>query len=455
MKIKSVNPHDGSINQVYQTYNRQKVKNIVTKAQKAYLEWSRISYENRAKSLSKVAELLEKRETKLSEMMTNEMGKTISSGLAEIRKCAWVCKYYAQNGKRFLKDEEIETEAPKSYVTFNPLGIILAIMPWNFPFWQVFRFWAPAMIAGNATILKHASNVPGCALLIEKLINEAVLPKDIFQSVLIPAKNVDFLINNPYIKAVTMTGSSSAGKSVATQAGKVLKKTVLELGGNDPYLILEDADLEKAANLCYQSKMINAGQSCIAAKRFIVERKIASEFIDFFYQLMKNTIQGDPTNSETKLGPMARIDLRSNLHEQVRKSIVKGAKCILGGKIPKGKGAYYPATILTDVKAGMPAYEEELFGPVATIITVNNQKEAVRIANDSRFGLGAAVFSKDLEKAERIAKHDLKAGSCFVNSFVKSDPRLPFGGIKDSGYGRELSSYGIKEFVNIKTVYLE
>jgi succinate-semialdehyde dehydrogenase/glutarate-semialdehyde dehydrogenase len=328
-------------------------------------------------------------------------------------------------------------------------------MPWNFPFWQAFRFLVPNLMAGNTGVLKHASNVSGCALAIESLINEADFPKHVFQTLLISSKKVNSVIENPLIKAVTLTGSTAAGKMVAEKAGSLLKKCVLELGGSDPYIILADADLEYAAEACVNSRLINNGQSCISAKRFIVVKEVEKEFIKLFKDKMEAKIMGNPSEKETHIGPQARVDLRDELHEQVKKSIKNGAKCILGGKLPKSKGAFYPATVLTNVKKGMPAYDDELFGPVASIITAKDEKEAIAIANDTVFGLGSAIFTKDVIKGEQIAKTQLQAGCAFVNDFVKSDPRLPFGGINQSGYGRELSAFGIYEFVNVKTVYVK
>jgi succinate-semialdehyde dehydrogenase/glutarate-semialdehyde dehydrogenase len=339
-------------------------------------------------------------------------------------------------------------------VTYQPLGIVLAIMPWNFPFWQVFRFVAPGLMAGNAGVLKHASNVPGCALAIEKIIRDAGFPENLFRTLLISSRQVDRILENPLICAATLTGSDAAGRAVASKAGAELKKTVLELGGSDAYLVLDDADLEKAATVSVKGRLVNSGQSCIAAKRFIVTEKLHARFEELFVEKMRTIQPGDPMNKTTKMGPMARHDLRDALHAQVEKSIAKGAKLLLGGKIPEGPGAYYPPTVLTAIKPGMPAYEEELFGPVAAIIPVKSEGEAVRIANDSAFGLGGAVLSSNLERAERLAAEEIEAGSVFVNEAVKSDPRLPFGGIKQSGYGRELSIHGIREFVNIKTVYI-
>jgi succinate-semialdehyde dehydrogenase/glutarate-semialdehyde dehydrogenase len=386
--------------------------------------------------------------------MAHEMGKPISQGVSEIEKCASVCEYYAANAEKYLSNQTIETDASKSFVTFQPIGVVLAIMPWNFPFWQVFRFLAPALAAGNCGVLKHASNVPGCALAIEDIVRQAGLPANVFQTLLVESPMVEKIIENPLIQAVTLTGSTNAGKLVAQKAGSLVKKTVLELGGSDGYIILEDADLEKAAEICVNSRLINNGQSCIAAKRFIVVKSAEKKFTKLFINKMKAKKLGDPMDTTTDIGPQARIDLRNQLHEQVKLSIKKGAKPVLGGILPKGKNAFYPATVLTKVKPGMPAYDEEMFGPVAAIISAKDEADAIRIANDTNFGLGAAVFTRDQEKAEEIASTRLQAGACFANALVKSDPRLPFGGIKQSGYGRELGFFGIHEFVNIKSVYI-
>ena len=383
------------------------------------------------------------------------MGKPIRESRAEIQKCAWVCEYFAENGENFLATQEVKTDASKSYITFQPFGVILAVMPWNFPFWQVFRFAAPTLMAGNVCILKHASNVSGCALAMEQIFHDAGFHQNAFHTLLINSKKVTSIIANPAIKAVTLTGSTPAGKAVASKAGEMLKKSVLELGGSDPYIILEDADLYKAVSSCSFSRLLNAGQSCIAAKRFIVIESVLEEFKSLLIQNMKNVEMGDPFDENTDMGPMARIELRDELHEQVVKSVGLGAQLLLGGQIPTGKGAFYPPTILTDVKPGIPAFDEELFGPVAAIVPAKDEKEAIKLANNSVFGLGAAIFTNDVKRGELIAVDKLEAGSCFVNDFVKSDPRLPFGGIKQSGYGRELSDFGIREFVNIKTVYIK
>jgi len=350
--------------------------------------------------------------------------------------------------------EVVETEASRSFVTFQPLGVVLAVMPWNFPFWQVFRFAAPALMAGNAGVLKHASNVPGCALAIAKIFRQAGFPDHLLQTLLIGSGQVEAVVAHPLVKAVTLTGSTPAGQAVASQAGAMVKKTVLELGGSDPYIILADADVEAAVRTCVASRLINNGQSCIAAKRFIVVESIREPVEARFVAQMRVARMGDPLAEDTTVGPLARHDLRDTLHQQVQVSIAQGAHCLLGGTIPAGQGAFYPPTVLTQVSKGMPAYDEELFGPVAAIIAVRDEAEAIRVANDSPFGLGAAVFTQDIAKGERLAAQELEAGCCCVNTLVQSDPRLPFGGVKASGYGRELSHYGIKEFVNIKTVHV-
>ncbi len=457
MSIKSINPINGKIIKEYTEDSETVVIAKIEKAHKAWEKWRKSPYKERANLLQNIAKLLRERKDKLAALMAQEMGKPLKEGVKEIEKCALVCEYYADNGEEFLKDGQIKTEAKKSYVSFQPIGVVLAVMPWNFPFWQVFRFVAPGLMAGNCGVLKHASNVPGCALAIEDVIKKAGFPTGVFQTLLVGSKAVEKIIANPLIKAVTLTGSTNAGKIVAQQAGQHIKKTVLELGGSDPYIILEDADLEMAAEICAQSRLINNGQSCIAAKRFIVDKIIEKEFIQLLKEKMEAKMTGDPFDEKTDLGPMARKDLRDELHSQVKENIIAGAKCILGGKIPKlpGDHAYYEPTILTGITKGMPAYSEEIFGPVASVISAKNVDDAIRIANDSSFGLGAAIFTKDVALGEKIAREDLQAGACFVNTFVKSDPRLPFGGIKESGYGRELGMYGIHEFVNIKTVYVE
>lgn len=452
--MKTVNPTTGKVIEEYDLMDDAELDTIINNADSAQTGWSAQSFDQRAELLKKIAAILKDRKNKLGELMATEMGKPLPQGVSEAEKCAWVCEYYAKNAAAFLENEAIETDASKSYVTYNPLGTVLAIMPWNFPFWQLFRFAAPALMAGNAAILKHAPNVTGCALEIEDIILEAGVPKDVFRTVLADINQTQAMIKHSELDAVTLTGSTRAGKSVSEQAGSVLKKTVLELGGSDPYLILKDADLESAAETCVASRLINSGQSCIAAKRFIAVEEIYDEFLELVLAKMRNKKMGNPFDKGTDIGPMARFDLRDELHEQVEKSIEKGAECLLGGEVPQEEGAFYPATVLTNIKKGMPAYEEELFGPVASVLIAKNEEEAIAVANDTHYGLGAAVFSKDIKRAEQIASEQLEAGCCFVNEYVKSDPRLPFGGIKESGYGRELSHHGIKEFVNIKTVYI-
>ena len=452
--MKTVNPTTGKVIEEYEMMDDAELDSIINKAAVAQNDWKELSFDQRAEYLNKVAQILKDRKEVLGELMATEMGKPLAQGVSEAEKCAWVCEYYAENAASFLENETIETDASKSYVTYNPLGTVLAIMPWNFPFWQLFRFAAPALMAGNAALLKHAPNVTGCALEIEHIIHKAGIPKSVFRTVLADIEQTQAMITHSEIDAVTLTGSTRAGKAVAGQAGSVLKKTVLELGGSDPYLILKDADLEKAAETCVISRLINSGQSCIAAKRFIAVQDVYDDFLELVISNMNEKMVGDPFEESTDIGPMARFDLRDQLHEQVKKSIKNGAECLLGGEISDSEGAFYPATVLTDIKKGMPAYEEELFGPVASVLKAENEEEAIAIANDTQFGLGAAVFSRDAARAERIASERLEAGCCFVNEFVKSDPRLPFGGIKKSGFGRELSHHGIKEFVNIKTVFI-
>jgi len=365
-----------------------------------------------------------------------------------------VCEYFAEQARSFLADEPVATESRRSFVAFEPLGVIFAIMPWNFPFWQVFRCAAPGLMAGNACVLKHASNVTGCALKIESLFREAGFPESLFRVVLLPGSRALELIDHPLVAAVTFTGSGPSGRAVAERAGRNLKKTVLELGGSDAYLVLEDADLEQAVLACVESRLINSGQSCIAAKRFIVVPAVRERFEGRLVEQMRDRKLGDPLAGDTEIGPLAHRRFRDELHAQVQVSLRLGARLLLGGELPSGPGAYYPATVLTDVAPGMPAFEEEVFGPVAAIVPASGEEQAIELANRSRFGLGAAVFTADRRRGEGIAAWRLEAGSCFVNDFVRTDPRLPFGGVKNSGYGRELSRFGIREFVNIKTVWV-
>jgi len=454
MEMKSMNPATGKVVGTYEELAPESVGRAIDESEAALVGWRETSFAERASLMRGAAGVLRRGAAELATLMALEMGKPVRQGRAEVEKCALVCEYYAEHAARFLEPETVATDARRSFVTFQPLGVVLAVMPWNFPFWQVFRFAAPALMAGNAGLLKHASNVCGCALAIEDVFTKAAFPRDIFRTLLVGSGAVEGIIAHRAVRAVTLTGSSPAGRAVARAAGEHLKKTVLELGGSDAYVILEDADIEGAAAICAASRLINSGQSCIAAKRFIVPASRGAEFTDIFLQKMNAARVGDPLDEATDVGPLARPDLRDDLHRQVVDSVRNGAVCLAGGAIPAGPGAFYPPTVLAGVRKGMSAYDEELFGPVAAVITVKDEEEAIRVANDTSFGLGAAVFTLDLERGERIAATRIEAGSCFVNSFVKSDPRLPFGGIKESGYGRELSHFGIREFVNVKTVYV-
>ncbi|WP_420319287.1 NAD-dependent succinate-semialdehyde dehydrogenase [Ekhidna sp.] len=453
--MQAINPATEEPLKAFENHSDQEIINTIESAHQAFGEWKHTSFEQRAQLMKSAGEVLRKERRAFANIMTQEMGKTLKESEAEVEKCAWVCEFYADNAKKFLKDEIIETDATKSYVTHTPLGIVFAIMPWNYPFWQVFRFAAPGLMAGNVTLLKHAPNVPGCAEAIVSVFEKAGFPKGAFSNLYISNEQASKVIEHRHVKAVTLTGSTRAGKEVAKQAGVVLKKCVLELGGSDPYIILEDADLDLAIETTVSSRLKNNGQSCISAKRFIVPESIKGEVEKRLIKEMSSYTFGDPLDDSTDLGPLVGEKYRDQLHDQVQRSIAAGAKCILGGKVPEMKGYYYPPTILTDVKKGMPAYEEELFGPVATVITVKDEDEALEVANDSFYGLGGAIFSSDIEKAEKLAATKLDAGSCFVNEMVSSDPRLPFGGINESGFGRELSHHGIKEFVNVKTVYIK
>ncbi|WP_423129945.1 NAD-dependent succinate-semialdehyde dehydrogenase [Gaoshiqia sp. Z1-71] len=450
--MRSINPFTNKLIQSYNDYTDAGVRHIIGEVDLAWQSWKNSSFETRSGFMLKLADLLVAQKEGLARLITSEMGKVIGEAVGEVEKCAWVCRYYAGNAAVFLQNEILKTEASESYVSYRPIGTVLAVMPWNFPFWQVFRFLAPALMAGNTGILKHASNVPGCALAIEELVREAGFPPNVFRTVLAGGPSVEAMIGNPAIKAVTLTGSAPAGKAVASAAGAALKKSVLELGGSDPYLILEDADVNEAARLCVSSRLLNAGQSCIGAKRFIVLETVYDAFKAEFLKLMQQATFGDPMAAGVTIGPLARKDLRDELHQQVTDSVRQGAAVLCGGYIPEGDPAFYPPTVLEDVGPGMPAYHEELFGPVASLFKARSVDEAVKLANDTVFGLGAGVFTSDLEKAKQLAEKGLEAGCVFINDFVKSDPRLPFGGVKESGYGRELSVVGIREFVNIKTV---
>lgn len=450
--FRSVNPANGHLIKEYPTHDKAYVQKAISRAQKCWEQWRNTSLQDRSKVLMDIAQSIRSSLEQYAQLATLEMGKPIAQSRAELEKCAKTFEFYATNGARLLADEMIQTEAQKSYISYQPLGIVLAVMPWNFPYWQVFRAMAPILMSGNVMLLKHAANVSGCALAIEKILTKAKAPKGLFQTLLVPSDEVAAIIAEPSIAAVTFTGSTEAGRKVASASAYHLKKQVLELGGSDPYVVLQDASLDVAVQTCFESRIINTGQSCVAAKRFIVVRSLRKAFESKMKALMSTVRYGDPMDSNNAIGPMARIDLRDALHEQVMKSVAAGAQLLCGGFIPNDTGAFYPATLLSNVKKGMVAYQEELFGPVGVIIEAKDDTDAIRIANDSSFGLGAAVFSQNKKYAEEIARLQLQAGNCFVNAAVHSDPLLPFGGIKQSGYGRELSVFALREFVNIKTV---
>lgn len=449
--MKAINPATNELIRDYAEHSDAQAAHIVEQTHEAFRSWRETSFEHRAGLMRAAAEELRKSKREFGEIMTQEMGKTITESQAEVEKCAWVCDYYAENAAKFLADEPIQTDASRSFVAFEPLGVVLAVMPWNFPFWQVIRFAAPALMAGNAGVLKHASNVPGCALALEQVFRRAGFPENIFRTLMIGSRQVEKIIRHRHVKAVTLTGSEPAGMQVASIAGSELKKTVLELGGSDPYIVLEDADLPKCVTVSATARMINQGQSCIAAKRFIVVEPLVKEFEKQQTAIMQAMKMGDPMQPDTKVGPMARMDLMKELDDQVQRSIKAGARLLCGGRKADGPGAFYIPTVLAGVKKGMAVYEEETFGPVSAIIPVKDTEEAIAVANDSPFGLGGAVWSRDLKKAEMVARR-VETGAMFVNGMTKSDPRLPFGGVKKSGYGRELSHFGIREFVNIKVI---
>lgn len=451
MKLSSVNPATGKVIKTYATFSKTKIFQTIKVCEETFQKWRKTDFQTRGKLMRNAAKILRKNIDVYATLMTKEMGKPITQSKAEIEKCAWNCEYFAENAEGFLQDAPIKTEAKKSYVHFEPLGVIFAIMPWNFPFWQVFRFAVPTLMAGNTAVLKHASNVSGCALAIERIFQKAGFPRNVFRTLLIPSSKIEDIIAHRSVRAVTITGSSAAGRNVAALAGKYLKKAVLELGGSDPFIVLDDVNVFSCAKIASQARNLNSGQSCIAAKRFIVFEKIAKKFEELFAKYMESAVIGDPMDPKTQIGPMAREDLLKNLDRQVKESVKKGAKLLAGGKRLNRPGYFYTPTVLSHVKKGMPVYDEETFGPVAAVIRVKNAKQAIAVANDTFYGLGASIWTKDRKHGEKFTR-EIEAGAVFVNGIVKSDPRLPFGGVKESGYGRELSSYGIKEFVNIQSV---
>jgi succinate-semialdehyde dehydrogenase/glutarate-semialdehyde dehydrogenase len=454
-QIQTINPATEEPGKAYDKTSVAEAHAAAAAARTAFLEWRRTSFAERSAIIRRAAAMLRERADEFARLMTEEMGKTFDEGGAEIEKCAFQCDWFADHAEGYLADQPTDIGGPEAFVTFNPLGVVLAVMPWNFPFWQVFRFAAPALMAGNAGLLKHASNVPGCALAIEDVLHQAGVPGDLFRTLLLPSSDVEALIRDDNVAAVTLTGSVGAGRNVATAAASVLKKCVLELGGSDAYIVLEDADIEAAAKIAATARMVNGGQSCIAGKRFIVVRQVLEQFESALTNAMRGYEMGDPSKEGTKLGPMQSVKARDDIHNQVSESIRKGARLLLGGKIPDRPGAWYPATILTNVLPGQPAHDDEVFGPVAAIIAADDEADAIRIANASEFGLGSGVLTGDLARGRRIAAEELEAGLSFVNENVRSDPRMPFGGVKHSGYGRECSAFGIREFVNIKSVHVK
>lgn len=454
MPIETVNPATGEVVKTFTPHTSEEVNQKIEAAEEAFQRWRHTSFEERATYMNRQAEILENEAQTYGRIISLEMGKPLKEAIGEVRKCALACRYYAENAADFLADEEVETKADRSLIAFEPLGVVLAIMPWNFPFWQAYRFLAPALMAGNVGLLKHASNVPQCALAMEEIVRKAGFPDNVFQTLLIGSKEVNAVIEHPHVKAVTLTGSEGAGAKVAEKAGQEIKKTVLELGGSDAFIVLEDADLDKAAETAVKSRMVNGGQSCIAAKRFIVVESIADQFLQKFRENMQALKTGDPLKDEIDYGPLARVDLAEDLEKQVKRSVEQGAEVVLDGGRESKDSAYFKPMILKNVKPGMPAYEEEMFGPVAAVMVVKDEAEAIEVANDSRFGLGGAVWTQDKERGLHVARK-VETGAMFVNAMVASSPEMPFGGIKKSGYGRELSYLGIREFVNQKSIWVE
>jgi succinate-semialdehyde dehydrogenase/glutarate-semialdehyde dehydrogenase len=454
MSIVSANPATGQVMATFEPLSDSQIEHKLERASAAFAKYRRVPFTERAGMMTKAAEILENEKEPLARLMTNEMGKPLGSAVEEASKCAWACRYYAENAERFLRDEIVETNVSRSYVRYQPLGPVLAVMPWNFPFWQVFRFAAPALMAGNIALLKHASNVPQCALKIEELLCRAGFPEGVFQTLLISSQEVDGILDDPRVVAATLTGSEEAGIQVGAAAAKRVKKVVLELGGSDPFIVMPSANLDEAVATAVKARIVNNGQSCIAAKRFIVAAGIAADFSRKFVSKMESLRVGDPWDESIDLGPLATADGVESLHQCVQRTVAAGARVLTGGKRLERPGHFYAPTVLTDVTKESPAYREELFGPVACLFPARDIDEAIRIANDSRFGLGASAWTQDAGEQERFI-NEIEAGMVFINRMVASDPRLPFGGVKRSGFGRELGAYGIREFTNIKTVSIQ
>lgn len=454
MAFDIISPVSGEIVGSYREMPDSEVADILQKCRVAQREWAEHSLSERARMMQGLHDVLLGNKEDYARLMSREMGKIYAQGIAEVEKCAWCCDWYAKRGEAFLADEDVATDARRSFITYKPLGVVLAIMPWNFPLWQVFRFAVPALLAGNGALLKHAPNVFGCSLLIETLFRDAGFPEHLFRSLVIDIPKTTALIHDPAVAAVSITSSVNAGRAVAGEAGKALKKCVLELGGSDPFIVLEDADIDRAVEVGIVGRFQNSGQSCIAAKRFIVVDSVYEEFERKFVDRASQLKVGDPMEPDVYVGPLARVDLRDGLHDQVQRSVAAGAQLLLGGEVPPGPGAFYPVTVLAGVREGMAAWSEELFGPVATLIKVSDEREAIDVANGTEFGLGGSVWTRDLARGERIAADEIQSGAAFVNEMSKSDPRMPFGGIRHSGYGRELSVFGIREFVNVHSVWV-
>ena len=452
--IESINPATEAVLASFEQFTPEQVEHALADADAAFRDWRRQSFGERSQALRRAAELLRSRQERYAGLITAEMGKPITQAEAEVEKCAWTCDYFAEHAERFLARQPVQTNARVSYVAFEPLGVVLAVMPWNFPFWQVFRFAAPTLMAGNTAVLKHASNVPQCALTIEEVFRDAGFPHGVLRTVLVPGGAVEAIIDDPRVRAVTLTGSNTTGEKVAAAAGRAIKKSVLELGGSDPFIVLDDTDLAAAAATAVHSRFRNGGQSCVAAKRFIVVASVAEEFEHRFVEGIRKLKVGDPTDRSVDVGPLARADLRETVDRQVQESVALGqARVVLGGAPLPGRGYFYEPTLLVDVADTSPAWREELFGPVAVLVRARDVDAAITLANDTAFGLGASLWTRDLERAQLLASR-IDAGSVFINGMVTSDPRLPFGGVKQSGYGRELSEFGIREFVNVQTVWM-